>query len=492
MASSKNKKKYSLIILLVALAILIALLLLLKDKNKDNNIEEESEDTTIAEIDISKIKEVSYENEYDSFKFTKNDDGTWVNAKDSTFPLEQANLNSIENNVETINYSLIVSKNPEDLSEYGLDEPVISAIITMDDGTKTSLKFGIKVPVTDGYYAMINNDSSVYVISNNLYSVFNKSKSDILTIEELPSIGADSIGYVKLTSEDKVILEMKYNKNETIGLSGYNNWQILQPYDSSMEASTYTVLEYLEKFGDLSYSKRMDYKTDDLAQYGLDNPSNIIYIEYIESFSDNDGQETQETSDVNKKRSNHTLELHLGVTNEKGDYYAKTPDSNSVHIIGKGIITDLVDVDPFRLLEKGLTSINIETVDSIKVRSEQEEYVMEIKRDTANAEEDSEEGEEVQAAYYIDDVEVEEDNLKTVYQYIIKPRGEKLIPEDYVHDKSDTPLLWVTFNRNTKEDQTVDAKYYIYDDNYCVADINGDMIYVTDRRIIEEVIQAFE
>lgn len=485
MASSKNKKKYTLIILLIALAILFAILLLLKDRNKDNDIEDESVDTTIAEIDISKIKEVSYENQYDSFNFIKNDDGTWANAKDSTFPLEQANLNFIENNVATINYSLIVSNSPEDLSEYGIEEPVVSAVITMDDGTKTSLKFGIKVPVADGYYAMVNDDSSVYVLSNNLYNAFNKSESDMLTVEELPSISADSIGYVKLTREDKSILEIKYNENETVGFSGYNNWQVLQPYERPMEGNTYTILEYLEKFSGLSYSKCMDYKVDDLGQYGLDNPSNIICIEYLEGFSDDVSQETEETSDINKKRNTQTLELHLGATNEEGDYYAKTPDSNSVHIIDKKAVTDLVEVDSFGLLEKGLTSINIETVDSIEVRSGQEEYTMEIKRDTANAE-------EVQAVYYIDDVEVEEDNFKSIYQYIIKPRGDKLISEGYIHDKNDTPLLWITFNRNTKEDQIVDAKYYIYDDNYCVADINGDMIFITDRRIIEEVIKAFE
>lgn len=490
MASRRNKKKYSLIILLIALAILITILLLLKNKNNDNDndIEEDVVDTTIVEIDINKIKEVSYENEYGSFKFTKSDDGIWVNAEDSTFPLKQTNLNSIESNVETINYSHIVSENPENLSEFGLDEPVISTLITMDDGTKTSLKFGIKVPVEDGYYVMINDDPSVYVTSVSLYNAFNKNKSDMLIVEELPSLSADSIGYVKLTNEDKPILEMKYNENETIGLSGYNNWQLLQPYENPMEASTYTVLEYLEKFAGLSYSKCIDYMTDDLDQYGLESPSNIIYIEYLESLSDNDGQETEDTSETNKERSNESLEVYLGATNEEGDYYAKTPDSNSVHIMDKELVASLIDVDTFYLLEKGLTSINIETIDSIIVRIGQEEHVMEIKRDSDNNEEDSE---EVQATYYIDDIEVQEDNFRDVYQYLIKPRGEKLISEDYTHDNNDTPLLWITFNRNTDKAQIVEAKYYQYDDNFCVTDINGSMIFMTDKRSVEEIINPF-
>ena len=42
--------------------------------------------------------------------------------------------------------------------------------------------------------------------------MFNKSQSDMLAIEVLPTISADSIGYVKLTNEDKVTLEMKYNE----------------------------------------------------------------------------------------------------------------------------------------------------------------------------------------------------------------------------------------------------------------------------------------
>ena len=49
----------------------------------------------------------------------------------------------------------------------------------------------------------------------------------------------------------------------------------------------------------------------------------------------------------------------------------------------------------------------------------------------------------------------------------------------------------ITFHRNTKKDQTVDAKYYVYDNSYCVVDINGDMIYITDRTV-EEVIESFE
>ncbi len=478
MARGKKNKKQTLIILLIAVVILTSILLLLKNKNKDNDITEETTDTIIAEIDISKIKEISFKNEYDSFEFVKDADGTWTNLKDDSFPLKQAELYSIENSIETINYNLVVSKTPEDLAQYGLDNPLVSALITLDDGSKTQLNIGIKLPVTDGYYAMINDDSAVYVINNDLFNVFNKSQSDMLAIEVLPTISADSIGYVKLTNEDKVTLEMKYNENEPSGFSGFNNWQLLQPYEKVMEGNTYTVLEYLEKFGNLYFNKCIDYNVDDLAQYGLENPSRIIYLEYVENLENNDNAGEMPT---------HTLELQLGNTNEDGDYYARTSDSNSVHILSKGFITDLIEVDAFTLLEKGLTSINIDTVESMEVRSGQEEYLMEIKRDTTATEEDDE-----VATYYIDNIEIEEDKFKTIYQRIIKARGEKLLAEDYVHNETDEPLLWITFHRNTKKDQTVDVKYYVYDNSYCVADINGDMIYITDRRTVEEVIESFE
>ena len=477
MARGKKKKKQTLVLLLIAVVILTAILLLLKNKNNDNDIEEETTDTTMAEIDISKIKEISFKNEYDSFEFVKNADGMWANVKDDSFPLKQAELNSIENSIENINYNLIVSKTPEDLAQYGLDNPLVSALITLDDGSKTQLNIGIKLPVADGYYAMINDDLAVYVINNDLFNVFNKSQSDMLTVEVLPTISADSIGYVKLTNEDKVTLEMKYNENEPAGFSGFNNWQVLQPYEKVMEGNTYTILEYLEKFGTLYFNKCIDYKVDDLAQYGLENPSSIIYLEYVEILEDNDNAEEMPT---------HVLELQLGNTNEEGDYYARTSDSNSVHILSKGFLTDLVEVDTFALLEKGLTSINIETVDSMEVRSGQKEYLMEIKRDTSTTEED-----EV-ATYYIDNVEVEEEKFKTIYQRIIKARGEKLLEEDYVHNETDEPLLWIIFHRNTKKDKTVDIKYYVYDNSYCAVDINGDMIYITDRRTAEEVIESFE
>ena len=76
------------------------------------------------------------------------------------------NFYSIENSIETINYNLVVSKTPEDLAQYGLDNPLVSALITLDDGSKTQLNIGIKLPVADGYYAMINEDSAVYIINN--------------------------------------------------------------------------------------------------------------------------------------------------------------------------------------------------------------------------------------------------------------------------------------------------------------------------------------
>lgn len=509
MANGKKKKITTLIILLIALVLLIIVSVSLTNKNQEESLEgestsEENIDTTVVNIDTDKVREISYDNEYGSFMFTKDEDERWTYSKDKEFPVDDGKITNILDNINSISYNRIVTENSSDLDQFGLDKPVITASISLDDGSQTSLKFGIATPNYNGYYMMLNEEPTIYAVESSIYLAFDNSEKDMLEIEEIPYIDSNNVRYVDVNSKDGPILEMTYH-DEVIGYGGTSNWEITEPYESPQVGDPNTTLEYLGKYTSLAFDECVEYETDDLAEFGLDNPSYVIYLEYFEvveesaeSDSELDPSESQENEteesqadEITTENIDHTFELHIGGTNENGDYYAKTADSDSVNLLNKDIVNELIGVDTFTLVNNYISMINIASVDNVEIRIGEEVHKMEIKRETVTTEEDGETKEEVVEEYYIDGETIEDTEFKDIFQKIIQVQGQQPVAEDYQLAEDQAPVLTITFNRNTETDKTVEVNYYPYDESYYLADTNGNIIFLVDLRTIEEIKTLF-
>ena len=93
----------------------------------------------------------------------KRDTGEWEITAPLLTPADPFALSRVTNTLGLLRYLRIISKDPRDLSQFGLDPPdfVVSYRAGDEEG---SLSFGYKSPVEDGFYARTGADTTVYLV----------------------------------------------------------------------------------------------------------------------------------------------------------------------------------------------------------------------------------------------------------------------------------------------------------------------------------------
>lgn len=119
--------------------------------------------------------------------FAKEED-KWVNTDDREMPLNQTLVSSLVNNIAGITTESVVEQ-PEDLSEYGLDNPVRTIKATLENGSSIIIYVGNQNDLTGDYYIRLEGDDRVYGISSYVVTAFDKEPEEFIeeTEEETTS-----------------------------------------------------------------------------------------------------------------------------------------------------------------------------------------------------------------------------------------------------------------------------------------------------------------
>lgn len=137
----KNRKK-ALIIAIICLAAAAVLYLLVVELSQRSEDADSSDDSlVISSVDSGQITAISYEKDGKSLSFRK-EDGTWYNAEDKSFPVDQDSLTTMTNALGAVSATRKLDS-PEDLSEYGLDSPVLTVRYTASDDKEANLPWVI-------------------------------------------------------------------------------------------------------------------------------------------------------------------------------------------------------------------------------------------------------------------------------------------------------------------------------------------------------------
>ena len=136
----KNRKK-ALIIAIICLAVAAVLyLLVVKLSQRSEDADSSDDSLVISSVDSGQITAISYEKDGKSLSFRK-EDGTWYNAEDKSFPVDQDSLTTMTNALGAVSATRKLDS-PEDLSEYGLDSPVLTVRYTASDGKEAEFTVG--------------------------------------------------------------------------------------------------------------------------------------------------------------------------------------------------------------------------------------------------------------------------------------------------------------------------------------------------------------
>ena len=175
-------KKKKLLPLALYVVLLVALLLVYFVLRNHNETAEEDTDTVIQVLDVaaSDVTSISFKIEEQEETFILKDN-IWKLEKDESFEVDGDKLDSL---VSAITGMTAIRKLEEvtDIGEYGLDQPVQTAVLTEQNGNTHTVYWGSSNASTSADYIYLDNQTDiVYTIS---YSVLESFSEDLENYRE--------------------------------------------------------------------------------------------------------------------------------------------------------------------------------------------------------------------------------------------------------------------------------------------------------------------
>lgn len=179
-----NKKRKIKLLLLLALLVIIVIAYVVLQKNpiKDENVETETETEIypVTEIDTALVTSIGTINNGESIDFTKRN-GIWYLDGDDLFSVDEDKIESYLDSAGNITSDTCI-ENVSDLSEYGLDDPVLNLTLQWDENMYL-IKVGDYNSVISSYYVCVNDENTIYTITSSQYYSLNKALEDFEKIE---------------------------------------------------------------------------------------------------------------------------------------------------------------------------------------------------------------------------------------------------------------------------------------------------------------------
>lgn len=175
-----KKKGLPLLIGIVVLVFLTVAYVILVKHNTET-----VEDTTVKMFDLENEDVAALQFTLDGKEetFTLESD-TWSLASDAAFEVDSSKMSTLLDTVTGMAASRKL-ENVTDLSEYGLDEPVQTLVLTMADGTVYTICWGGTNDVTgDDYVYIKEKESIVYTVDYSVLEAVGESIEDYRTEEE--------------------------------------------------------------------------------------------------------------------------------------------------------------------------------------------------------------------------------------------------------------------------------------------------------------------
>lgn len=219
-----KKQKWQFILLAVLLIACIGGYFLIK--NAEFSDKDTAEETVLTDFDKEEVKElvVSGDHELD---FVKEDD-EWHLASLPDQALSQSSVTYPISQIANIKTDETVLEAVDDLSEYGLDDPLRTIQVTLNDGTVIAYHAGNRNNLLSCYYIQMEGDPNVYLVSDYYVTMFDKEPEDFFeeeteteteteTVEPEESVSEETVTGSETQDEDAVetVTETELSETET-------------------------------------------------------------------------------------------------------------------------------------------------------------------------------------------------------------------------------------------------------------------------------------
>lgn len=175
-----KKKKIQFIVLAVICIVCIGGYFLLK--NMDFSQEEEETETVVTDFSKDDVKELTVTGDHE-LHFVREGDG-WTESSIPDEAIKESSVNYLLTLIDNITTTETVVEAPEDLSEYGLEEPVRTIRVVLNDDTAVTIYAGSESELLSKYYIQVEGDANVYLVSSYIVTEFEKDPDYFIEEEE--------------------------------------------------------------------------------------------------------------------------------------------------------------------------------------------------------------------------------------------------------------------------------------------------------------------
>ena len=481
MTAKKKKKGKGLLFAVLILIVLLVLYFVIDLQQKKADQEAETEETEESFLPVSvtedEIAKVTVKNGDVTMTYTKSDD-TWTYEEDHDFPLDESAVDTKMSKLTSLTVDRVL-ESPEDLSEYGLDEPKQEVTVLKTDGTAFTLYIGNQNSSNNDFYVKVDDGADVYTMPASSVNVFDMQPYDVAKADTFPTLESTNIRNIKVEKEDGTV---EFASDETA-----TSWTVKDQDSNEEKAGTTAASDLTTAVSSLSYKKFIDYKGDDLTRYGLDKPAETVTIVTEETEAETEEEtesevasesepvsETEKTAESETGSEEPTTEavsetetateavteaeteaeseteteepktievtttLLIGNTNDDGDYYVKLADNNGVYTMSESTLDKLLNVDVLDYVSMYLSDVPMTNMKSLEVTYQGETKTLTVESEEVPVETEASTEEETEAdtikisAGALDEAETEtesesetetetetEQQMRTVYHYLV-------------------------------------------------------------------------
>ncbi len=385
--SKKKRQFFTIIILLVILAVsgvgytLLSIHQAKKDKQEAEKTEPE-ESITLYSMKAEEITQIHFINSSHDMTLVK-DGELWKDSADPDFPVNQEYAQTMAEETGELTASQLVVKDPEDLSQYQLDQPRFTVELTNQSGETRKLVIGEESVAAGGCYAYVDQADQVYVIASNITDNFVYTRNEMMEVPETPAITAEYVTGYKLQSAKGKSFIAKYDETGA-KFADVDGWDITGAYQAAVPGSGDALQTLFSGLNSMEATEGVEYRATDklLKQYGLAKPAYIIDVDYDTVEEDDTAEsstEDQEKTEESQIRTPHHYRISVGSHNDQEDHYFVSIDgSDGIYLMPSEAIDALVEINAFDYVYKPMHKPVMEQLQDIRFTYQGKEHEIKV------------------------------------------------------------------------------------------------------------------
>ncbi len=440
-----DKLVRNIIVGVVAVLLLVAgyvAVSILPGQIQQRNIEEleaEKAEVLIMSSSVDYVDSIEIVNQTGSYTLMRDEMGSWGVKEYPKVPVESVSIESAVYGFVNL-YALEEIDMPENLSDYGFENPRAKFSVLMKDGNKREFVLGNKVTGGRGDFFLDSVMGKAYVVSIYMSDSMLKTP-DSYRRTKLASVNSNDItDFVITNSKGKIVIGMEE--------SDYSSELVLvMTHPKHMNLDETLASSIFETIQDINVVKYVEDSPSDLGKYGLQKPS--LQVE------------------IGTKNANY--KLSFGDKTDAGTVYAMLEGMDFVFTYDPAMYDKCVNATAYSLMNKFVNIVNISEVKSITVKGKGKHHKLEIKG-----------GDD----FYIDGNAALADSFRKTYQSIIGIKGSGLAENMVVSPVEYT----VVFEYNNGE--TTNIEYASYDDMNYYVETDGERGFVTLKKGLDDMMET--